>query len=259
MAIGEKIPAAATQAHLLSTKNSLKNLGKEYEDGWSVSYYDRNGNFITERGYKSSLIDPKFESAVNVAAGNESDIVTAHLRRASSGCVTGVPNPHPFERYLGGKHEGVWIFGHNGGIDKKLLIHLLGEDYINIHPPQVCLDDPPNSWIDSELYFMLLLKNIENSSDATEAIKNTLQSLYEYIEEKNRYLNFFLSNGKVVWAFRKGTSLFYKNENGRYYISSTIPEENDAQWSEFPENTLGIFTTNQKPQFIPIRESSSMQ
>ena len=87
-------------------------------------------------------------------------------------------------------------------------------------------------------------------------IEHALLGLYKVIPEEDRYLNFFLTDGDTVWAFRKGTSLFYRTDElaKRSYVSSTIPEEGRGNWKEFPENSMAVLKQNLEIQFITITE-----
>lgn len=250
-AVGENQPQKIMVKQLLQSPHSLKILGKEYADGWSVGYY-REAEPVIYRGSDASNIDHNFDKAVYDVAQKPSPIIFSHLRRASSGCVEGVPNPHPFERTKGGKH---WIFGHNGGIKKQLLIDLIGKEYLEANLPTTCISNPPDSWIDSELYFIFLLKNIEEDAfDVNEGLKKGLTKLYEAIGEKSKYLNFFLSDGKTLWAFRKGNTLFYyaDQKEGVTIISSTIPDDDGKKWQIFPEDIIAQLGPSNAIKFFPI-------
>lgn len=250
-AVAEKVPANIIKEQLLETSSSLKFLGEEYPDGWSVGYYEDDVP-MTFRGVWSSYIDEKFDRAVNDVSQMEPQVVFSHLRRASSGCVEGVPNPHPFEIYKNGK---TWIFGHNGGIAKDILVDLIGEHYLKRNLPVVCTDNAPASWIDSELYFIYLMQNIEKEDfNVITGLKLALNKIYDRVEEDKRFLNFFLSDGESVWAFRKGTSLFYREYDTISYISSTIPDENQEGWMDFPENTIAEIKPNDRISFIPLKK-----
>lgn len=236
---------------LIRQPHSLKVLGEEYRDGWSVGYY-QDQKPIVWRGALASNIDDQFDKAVASASLQSSRIVFSHLRRASSGCVTDVPNPHPFKIVKNGK---TWLFGHNGGMKKQILIDLIGDDYLTENPPVVCTDDPPDTWIDSELFFIYLMKSIEEHEWSVErGIERGLLGLYQVIPEEGRYLNFFLTDGATVWAFRKGTSLFYRYDTDlkQSFISSTIPQAEQGGWREFPENEIAILKPNEKMKFITV-------
>lgn len=248
--VGNNVSQVVTD-QLLDQPRSLKALGEEYQDGWSVGYYD-NDQPVIWRGALASNTDSLFDEAVKKTSAQASNIAFGHLRRASSGCVEGVPNPHPFKIIKNGK---TWLFGHNGGMKKQILIDLIGKDYLAENPPVVCTDDPPNTWIDSELYFIYLMLSIEEHAwNVEDGISHGLQGLYEVIPEEKRFLNFFLTDGETVWAFRKGTSLFYRRDElaKQSYVSSTIPEEEQGGWEEFPENEIAVLRQNLEIQFISI-------
>ncbi|MBZ0165965.1 MAG: class II glutamine amidotransferase, partial [Candidatus Omnitrophica bacterium] len=252
VAVGEDIDQQFIVSQLIDEKYSLKNLGGEYSDGWSVGFYDQ-GDEIVIRGDEASNFNQEFDDAVRYLAVLEPEIIMGHLRRASSGCVEGVPNPHPFRITYNGKK---WLFGHNGGMRKQILIDLIGKDFLVKHPPAVCNQNPPESWIDSELYFMLIMKTVkEYDDDVVQGIRAALLKLYANIDEESRYLNFFMSDGETVWIFRKGNSLFYTFDPQAQMtvISSTVPEEDPDHWQEFPEDTLAVIRPGAFPQFTVLK------
>ncbi|MGE0268261.1 MAG: class II glutamine amidotransferase [Candidatus Omnitrophota bacterium] len=250
--VGADIDHQYITNQLLREPNSLKRLGETYRDGWSVGFYDQ-GDEVVIRGQGAASVDQKFDDAVRYIAVLEPEIIMGHLRRASSGCVNGVSNPHPFRIKYNNK---TWLFGHNGGIKKEILIDLIGSSFLNAHPPSVCNDQPPDSWIDSELYFMLIMKTIKEYDDVTEeGILAALNKLYRKIPEQDRYLNFFLSDGKTVWALRKGNTLFYRFDPRKKMtvITSSIPNQDQEDWVEFPEDTLAVIAPDQFPKFIRLK------
>jgi len=245
----KEIPSELITEQLLDLPQSLKFLGEEYSDGWSVSFY-KGSTSLVSRSAKPSHDDIKFDEAVEYVSNTKPNIVIGHLRRASSGCREGVPNPHPFQRFKDGKN---WLFGHNGGMKKELLIELIGEEYLKENPPLTCTEEAPDSWVDSELYFIFLLKHIEEAKGhIRNGLKSALNELYERIDNDHQYFNFFLTDGKDVWAFRKGTSLFYTYDRKKRLsiVSSTIPGEDQFEWEEFPEDTLAVLKPRKKPKFI---------
>ena len=237
-ATSPQIPEEFLVNQLIESPKSLKNLGNEYQDGWSVGFYKVDGEVVL-RGEEPSHEDEQFDYAVKDVGKENPQIAFAHLRRASSGCVEGIDNPHPFKRVKNGR---TWLFGHNGGVDKKLLIGLIGEEYLNANLPKVCTFDPPDSWIDSELLFLYLLKTIEQNKWYVEGgLHLAIMELYKHIEPEDRYLNFFLSDGETVWAFRSGLSLHFKYDEKRRIsvVSSTVPDDNQ-KWTEVLNDTLLI-------------------
>lgn len=252
VAVGTSIDQDYIVEQLIDAEHSLKNLGDTYSDGWSVGFYDR-GDEVVIRGDEAANFNDEYDEAVRYIAVLEPPIVMGHLRRASSGCVEGVPNPHPFRiKYNGRK----WLFGHNGGMRKQILIDLIGEDFLRQHPPSVCNHNPPDSWIDSELYFLLIMKTIkEYDDDVEQGIRAALHKLYTAIAEEDRYLNFFMSDGQTVWVFRKGNSLHYRfdPQTQTTVVSSTVPDKEPGDWQEFPEDTLAVIRPHSFPHFSVIK------
>ena len=251
VAVGHQVPRDYIIRQLISEEHALKHLGKTYPDGWSVGYYDK-GDDIVIRGAKAADYNEEFDDAVRYVANFQPQITMAHLRRASSGCVKGVPDPHPFRITYNGIN---WLFGHNGGINKKVLMDLIGKPYLKEHPPAVCTENPPDSWIDSELFFIFLMKTVQEHNDhVEEGLLAALRKLYRAVPQKDRYLNFFLTDGTRVWAFRKGNTLFYQTDKKNHVttVASTVPEEKDGTWQEFPEDTLAVLSMDQPIRFMPL-------
>ncbi|MCA9394325.1 MAG: class II glutamine amidotransferase [Candidatus Omnitrophica bacterium] len=252
VAVGADLDREFIVDQLITAKNSLKNLGEIYPDGWSVGFYDR-GDEVVIRGDEAASFNEEYDEAVRYIAVLEPEIVMGHLRRASSGCVEGVPNPHPFRITYNGRK---WLFGHNGGMRKQILIDLIGEDFLARHPPAVCNQNPPESWIDSELYFLLIMKSVkEYDDDVEQGIRAAINKLYAKIEDENRYLNFFMSDGETVWIFRKGNTLFYRfdPQSRMTVVSSTVPDAEPNDWQEFPEDTLAVIRPQEFPRFSVLK------
>ncbi|MFT5206772.1 MAG: putative glutamine amidotransferase [Candidatus Omnitrophota bacterium] len=246
-AVGEDTPKALVAKQLIEDSDSLKELGATYEDGWSVGYY-ADGKAVITRSSGSSKEEDDFDKAVHANSAHSANIQFSHLRRASSGCVEGVPNPHPFERQFADKH---WIFGHNGGMKKQILIDLIQEDFLSSNSPNTCTDNAPQSWIDSELYFIFLLKHIEaNDMQVEIGLTKALAALYQVIPNKKRKLNFFLSDGNSLWVFRKGNTLFYHEDNSTTIVASSIPDPSTKDWSVFPEDKLARLTPGEPINFF---------
>lgn len=252
VAVGEDLSQEFVVEQLIQADNSLKKLGEKNPNGWSVGFYDQ-GDEIVIRGDEAASFNDEYDEAVRYVAVLEPDIVMAHLRKASSGCVEGVPNPHPFRITYNGRK---WLFGHNGGMRKQTLIKIIGEEFLAKHPPVVCNHNPPDSWIDSELYFLLIMKTIKEYDDDVEVgIQAALRKLYAVIDEDRRYLNFFMSNGDTMWVFRKGNTLFYRFDPDKQttVISSAVPDSHNDDWQEFPEDTLATIQPQSFPQFTIVK------
>lgn len=251
LAVADKVPEESAQYALTQAPHSLKQLSSDYRDGWSIGYY-YDGTGIVLRGDQPAFEDKEFETMAHDISAMQRPMVFAHIRRASSGCVSGVPNPHPFERYA---NEKFWLLGHNGDVSKNLLISLIGQDYLDSHPPGVCGNLGPEGWIDSELLMIYFLKMIElNDWDTGAGLVEALTELYKALPDERRFLNFFLTDGTTVWVFRKGNTLFYRYDetSGLTEVSSTIPGDDASLWQEFPEDMIGVIQPHEDVRFIAL-------
>ena len=237
-AISDEIPTEVIKDHLLKLPNSLKALALSNPDGWGIGYYD-NAKARLLKGDIPADEDQLFEKSVLKVSSLRPKVAVAHIRRATSGCRD-VANPHPFKRYKNGKY---WLFGHNGTISKKILIDLIGQEYLDKNSPNVCIYDAPNSWVDSELYFIFLLKCIEeNQWNVESGIREGILELKSMMPGSNRGLNFFLTDGDILWSFRRGNSLYYYDHPDLRYslVASMFPGNYQEEWIEVSENSLVV-------------------
>lgn len=258
VATGNPVPEDLPDRQMVKGDRSLKTLGKENPDGWSVGYYEL-GEPLVFRGVRSSDQDPQFDRAVRDVAQIGPTIIFGHLRKVASGCVGGIRNPYPLERFANGQ---TWIFGHDGHIGKSVLLDLLGNKYFKQHQPQVCNFSPPASWVDSELFLMALLKSIEEHQwDVSNGIVAVVQQLRERLPVKDRFLNFFLTNGETLWAYREGNPLFYHDDSDQKItqLASSIPDLSQDGWRVFPEGVIGILEPGNRLNFILLTPSSELE
>lgn len=256
IATGEWVPKQMTLSHLVQYPYAIKKLGNQNSNGWSVTYADK-GQAITIRSELNVSEDPRFETVVSSVAERRPPLLIAHLRRAASGCVEGVENPHPFHRT---KMARDWIFGHSGRVNKALLLELIGEEYLTANRPVVCPANPPESWVESELLFLYFLKVIEdNQGNAKLGLVRALVDLYRMLPNEERKLNFYLSDGETVWVFRKGSALWFAEdlELKLTALTSTRPDGEDGPWSEFPEDRLAIIQPQEEIRFLSILDFGS--
>jgi predicted glutamine amidotransferase len=156
--ISTDVPAAVIQDHLVNLPNSIENLSPANPDGWSVGYYpDGNPVPVVNRGYPPAYNDPNFDAAVDEAALATPRIAVSHIRNTSSGITPASGDPHPFERVKDGRH---WLMGHNGTIDKDVLLDLIRPDYFAANPP--LYGSNQSEWIDSDLYQIFVLQTLED-------------------------------------------------------------------------------------------------
>ena len=170
--IADNLPDGMLESHLITDPNSLSVLSSLHTDGWGIVLYPTYGNTPTiERGAIRALNDPAYTMVVNQINSSEPNITLAHIRWCTGGCCDhggdSIADPHPFSRT---KHGKTWTFMHNGGIDYNRLYTLVGDEYLNANGPYgsgvpgCTTSDPYDPMvISSELYFLHVLKNIEEN------------------------------------------------------------------------------------------------
>jgi predicted glutamine amidotransferase len=223
----DSIPHDVVLDELINLPNSLKNLSVSNPDGWGLGFYNSTEPIVL-RGQYEAKTDPNFDLAANEVADSGATIAVGHVRYASSGLVK-IPDPHPFERYKNGRW---WLFCHNGGIDKTILVNLIGAEYLAQNPPSVGSNQ--NEWIDSELYFIYILECCENTSwNVQEGIAKAEADICNNVPGTSETLNFLLTDGETLWGFRKGGTsytLYYYNDSQYLAIASQYPTQSQGAW-----------------------------
>lgn len=219
-----QLSSAVVLNQLIYQPNSLKALGASNPNGWGLGFYN-NIEPIVLRGQSAANTDPDFNLAAKEVAGSGAIIAVGHVRRASSGLVN-IPDPHPFERYKNGTW---WLFCHNGGIDKTILINLIGTQYLTQNPPIVGSNS--SEWIDSELYFIYVLKCCEqNNWNVQKGITKAVIDICNQVPGTGETLNFLLTNGTTLRGFRKGNTLYYYNDSQYLAVASQYPTSSQGAW-----------------------------
>jgi predicted glutamine amidotransferase len=260
-AISDSIPDGVIIDHLIKEPNSLKNLAEQnHIDGWGTGYYLHYADSVViDRGRLRAFADSTYDSAVIFMEEHKPQIALAHVRLCSSGCcehgAETIEDPHPFLRHKNGKD---WSFEHNGLVSVERLTELIGEEYLAANPPdcsQVC-PPPDNQNCDSEYLFLLLLKYIEehnwNVIDGVVAAIDTLVAAGE-----TGYMNFIMSDGENLWAFRKGGpihTLYYQyNAEGQWSAAAShYPSESPEDWVWVWNGQLLVLHPDQEPDIILV-------
>ena len=244
--VSKAAPALVIQAQLETDPNSIKVLSYTNANGWSVGYYtDVNSEPIVNRGKNPAYSDPLFDAAVAEVASAAPRIVVSHVRNCSSG-LCNIPNPHPFERVT--KNGEYWLLGHNGTIDKSVLLSLIRSDYLKANPPVNGTDQ--SQWIDSELYFIFMMQTIEDYNyNIKPALGHVIQCLCDKIPGTGEQLNFFLTDGTTLWGYRQGKSLYYfYNKSGTLY---------SVLASQYTSSSQGGWITMSDGQLVTMNQSSA--
>jgi predicted glutamine amidotransferase len=204
---------------------------------------------------------PEYDISVDEMAAMRPLAAVGHVRAATSG-HSGIPNPHPFQ------HRGM-LFAHNGGISSSALQQRLG-GYLVTHPPDYTPGTPGTSYIDSELYFLYLLKLVDERPGLPfgEALPLALQALVADTEVVggSPAINFVLTDGDTLYALHYyGTGnanpvRYYPVFDGTpeaspYWAVASEPVGGSAEgWASIPPRTLGIFVPGRAPVFRSVAD-----
>jgi predicted glutamine amidotransferase len=259
-AVSDAVPGFVINDHLIHLPNSIEQLSKNNPSGWSVAYFCVGDTSPTvHRGGPPAYLDPLFDTAVVDAANASPQIALSHIRACSSG-LCDIPNPHPFERVKNGRH---WLMGHNGTISKQILLDLIRPEYFEANPPQYGANY--SEWIDSDLYFVYMLQTLE---DFGWQIKYGIGEVVKRLREEipgDAQLNFFLTDGMTLWAYREGHSLYYMYDPARIVrrhgtprsdaigapysaVASQPPSSSQGNWIEMTDGELVILAPCDPPQ-----------
>jgi Glutamine amidotransferases class-II/Putative metal-binding motif len=262
--ISNDLPDNLLQLHLVDATYSLEALSSGQLDGWGIAYYPDYADPATlERGAIRAYNDPYYDTVVGSINLSEPKITLAHIRTCTSGCCDHgndtVANPHPFYREKNGK---MWTFAHNGGVNKTRMYNLLG-DYLDENPPNgsdilpACDPTDPFLVVDSELYFLFVLKKIEeNGWHAVNGIVEAVTSMIDAGEGGG--INFIMSDGITVWGFKKGNDLSYLDDavNATSAVASLPPSSDGAGWTTMIDYQLVVLTAGSAPLVMDVRDFS---
>jgi len=253
--ISDKAPKEIVLGHL----SALRKFGPSNNNGWGIAYYFNSEDScmlarpLILRGGSRADIDPDYERAIEEMATHNPRAGVGHVRLATSGHCN-VPNPHPFK-------EKNMLFAHNGTIDQKVLVRLIRQKYLDEYPL-----DYHEPYIDSELYFIYLLKTMEEnpSMSMEQVIRNVAKTLYDSLtavayESK---LNFVLTDGDNLWALRFATTdvgyytvYYYPSSDTalpKTWAVASEPLSSESEWRLLDNYTLIVLKPSELPVFIPI-------
>ena len=112
-----------------------------------------------------------------------------------------------------------------GSVSKTVLSNLIGEEYLAANPPNGSgiPDCNPSDWdlvVDSELCFILLLKNIEENGGSAE--QGIIRTVSDLIAAGQNTMNFIMTDGHTMWSFRRGHDLCYLNPTCHLSVTKII-------------------------------------
>jgi len=244
--VADHAPGAVIYDHLVSAPHSLDSLSLYNIHGWAIGYIaDSAGTWHIERSSVTAFLDPWFDSAAVHLAASHPTIAVAHLRQCTPGPCD-IPDPHPFLRERNGRQ---WLMGHNGTIPKDILLELIRPEFLAAHPPQYGSSE--DDWVDSDLYFILLLQFLDDhGGEVKPALGELVQSLRDRVPGEGQQLNFFLTDGAALWAYREGNTLSYMyrtDDTGYAAVASQPPSSTPADWVTMADGQLATLTPSAPP------------
>lgn len=205
-------------------------------DGWGLASWE-SGAF---RLSKEPI--PAHQSALfaQLSCNTRSDLIIAHVRKASFPLVIDLSNTHPFQRVCCGKE---WVFAHNGMVPDIVEIELS-----NDHP--VC---HPTGGTDSEYAFCHLLSRIAQHfhsvpAEDTAAWFENLAVVSGLIASHGKF-NFLMSDGEHLIAYGHDRLHYLEHtsadQSGGTPVSSVLvatePLDNNKAWTSFQPGELCLF------------------
>jgi glutamine amidotransferase len=164
---------------LLEAPDSLAKQSRRDPDGTGIGYYTQDGTPAVEKQPLAAYEDQQFAQEAREIC---SRTFVAHVRYASGSPVT-LENTHPFE-------QAGRLFAHNGVIgDVPALERELGDAMKSVQ-----------GQTDSERYFALITREIEQTGDVGEGIVSAATWLAENLPVFA--INCVLSTEADVWALR---------------------------------------------------------
>jgi predicted glutamine amidotransferase len=156
--------------HLLLRFGALSRTGKSpdgkgHKDGWGIGYVSKSITVFKE--VTCAYGSNHYGKAVKRVAHADPPVILAHLRKASPNTKVTIEEVHPFQK-------DNYLFCHNGSI-----YHRNGT--------------PLGDKLDSIIFFDTIMKT---------SIK---KAIYHFRDLKYTSLNFLMTNGKKIWAYREYT------------------------------------------------------
>ena len=177
----------------------FRQLAREHPHGWGMGWYEGGEARVFKQGISALAPESRLPQ---LSRSVRSWIILCHVRKASCGRVK-EENSHPFR-------FDNWIFAHNGTVDRGQLRRKLRGRYA----------EGIEGETDSEVYFRWLLQCLEGEGGVEEGIGVAVE---EARRSAKGALNFLLSDGEHLYAFRLGESL-HRLRRGPGELSCSSPE-----------------------------------
>ncbi len=244
--------------------DSLRHLGVNNPDGWGIGYFVPSPSDtllpVIRRGEPSAPLDPRYTETIDEVLRNVANSAIGHVRKGSSGPISGIPDPHPFRRKCINRKFNM-LFAHNGTIEEEVLFKLISQInpfYLEQNPP----DYSPN-YLDSDLWAILIIEILDTYPDLSieECLKMAVVKLDSALNLQNAELNFVMSTGNTLWALNftksepKAITAYYYPDSmvSSFWIVASQPLDTITQnWVEIPNHTLVCLKPDEPVRLIPI-------
>ena len=205
-------------------------------DGWGLASWESGAFRLSKEvipGHQSELF-------AQLSCNTHSDLIIAHVRKASFPLVIDMSNTHPFQRVCCGKE---WVFAHNGTVPDIVEMELSNEH-------QVC---HPTGGTDSEYAFCHLLSRIAQHFHSvpaadTAAWFENLAVVSGLIASHGKF-NFLMSDGEHLIAYGHDRLHYLEHtsadQSGGTPVNSVLvatePLDNNQAWTSFQPGELRLF------------------
>ncbi len=204
-------------------------------DGWGLASWECNAFMLSKEpipAHRSALFAQLSEST-------RSNLIIAHVRKASFPTIRNMGNTHPFQRVCCGRE---WVFAHNGMVPGIVGIESSSDN-------QICC---PMGETDSEYAFCHLLGRIDKhfhslpSAEPTAWIEN-LAEVSRLVAAHGKF-NFLLSDGEHLIAY--GHDQLYHlehsspNPSGGTQVNSVLIATeplDEHEWTAFEPGELRVY------------------
>jgi predicted glutamine amidotransferase len=192
--------------------------------GWGIGFYQ--GGEVLHK--KRPLTDPGALDWEQVAQDVRTDCAVFHLRQATVGDFR-AENTHPFRMRS-------WLFAHNGTIER---FDAIREPMASQIPDY--LQRNVRGGTDSEHFFHVILSFLHDSGQLEQvdgderAVVSAIRSAVALVDRlsaevgaKQATLNMVLTNGRRLYALRRGSPMMYVERRGLLGAAEAAAGESDA-------------------------------
>ena len=195
--------------------------------GWGIGFY-QSGEVLHKKRPRRENEEPNWDQ---ITSSIRSDCVLLHVRQPTVGDFRS-ENTHPFRMRS-------WLFAHHGTIER---FDSVREPLLNSLPD--FLRRNVRGSTDSEVYFHVLLSFLHDAGQldhadldvrhGVAAIRSTISLIDRLVAEEgggSSSLNMVLTNGRRLFALRRGSKMAFVERDGLFAMRDGIsspPRENPA-------------------------------